>query len=164
MALAIDAVPTTAVAAASSAQIGATAAAWSATYKPQPGPGAICKTCYGSRVNSYGNGFTYTFTDVQFSRGKVTRFQMNLPKGTTLQAAERDLRKVLPKDARLARTVSGVDCHDSVFTTAQLFSLQTANVMASFETLHWQAQDQSFNPKSVQLVYVAAGAPDVRGC
>ena len=115
-------------------------------------------------MNDYGQGFTYTFTQVQFSGGQVTGFQMNFAKRTTLRAAELRLRSVLPADARLVWTVSGAECHTLVFSTAQLASLQTANVTAYFQTLHWQAQNKSFNPRSVQDVVVSTGTAAAGSC
>ncbi len=164
VALALSALPSVAEGAAPRARIGATRAEWSASYGAQSGPATLCHGCYGNVLNTYGKGWTYQFTGVQYSGDRVTGFQMNLPKRTTIQGAERRLRRVLPPDARMVWDVSGANCHVSVFSTTRLAPVQATKVTAQYQSLHVLPQDKSFDPKSVQDVIVSTGTNAAGGC
>ena len=61
---------------------------------------------YGNSVRT-GNGSVPQYTDVEQHDGRVVSMRLNLPSGTHLADAERDVRANLPTDARQAASWRG---------------------------------------------------------
>ncbi len=95
---------TTTTVAPGTAVLGARFSVWVHAY-PVTNVGGV--SGYGNPVNT-GNGSVPQYTDVEQHDGRVVSMRINLPAGTHLADAERDVRANLPSDARQAASWRGV--------------------------------------------------------